>query len=365
MNIIVSAAALRTSGGNTIYRQFIEHLRNHVSSDDFYYIFIDYDMQQPYIKGVEYICVDIRSHIKRCLFDYFICARILKSKDINPDFVISLQNTGVHCLKRKPHLIYYHQSIPFYSHKWSLFKSSERTLFFYKYIYPLFVKLTLTANTQIVVQTHYIKEKFVDFFKIDKERVHVQFPDIENESAEEIEEFNYNLRYANFIYPATGFSYKEHLTLFRALSLLKTQNPKIAKKIRIYLTISKEEYPQYANYILKQGIEENICFIGKIDRIQLFSMYKASNALLFPSTLETIGLPLLEAASMGSHILVSDLKYAKEVLQGYEGSVFISPYNYQQWADEMSKIVLMPQKHPVYEIHRESAWNDFFALIKI
>lgn len=321
-------------------------------------------MQQLYIKGVEYICVNLRSYVKRCFFDYFNCSKIIRDKGIEPDIVISLQNVGVYCLRNKPHLIYYHQSVPFYPHKWNLLKSGERALFFYKRIYPFFVKATIAPDTQIVVQTHFIKEKFAKHFRCKEENIHIQFPDIEHVNTEKIDGFEYDFNYSNFIYPATGFLYKEHYTLFQALSILKEQHYEIADKIRIYLTLSKEECPGYVDYVLKRGLEDNICFVGKVDRMRLFSMYKTSNGLLFPSTLETIGLPLLEAASMGIPVLASEMEYAKEALQGYEGAVLVLPYDYQQWADAISEIVLNPKKYPSHKINRKSSWNDFFSLIE-
>lgn len=363
MNIIVSAAALRTSGGNTIYLQFLKHLSNYVGNN-FYYIFVDSDMQQPYIKGVEYICVNLRTHIKRCLFDYFSCKKMIRKKGIEPDIIISLQNVGIYCLRKKPHLIYFHQSIPLYPHQWNPFKAKERTLFFYKHIYPLFIKATITSNTHIVVQTHFIKKRFVEHFGCKESNVHINFPDIERVNSKDIANFEYDFNYSNFIYPATGLCYKNHFTLFRALYILKKQHPEISDRVRIYITISQEKYPEYIKYISRYGLINNIFFIGQISRLKLFSMYKTSNGLLFPSTLETIGLPLLEAASMGIPILVSELEYAIEILKDYEGAIFIPPYNYQYWADEIRKLVLSQKKYSEFETNKESSWKIFFSLVE-
>ena len=42
-------------------------------------------------------------------------------------------------------------------------------------------------------------------------------------------------------------------------------------------------------------------------------MYKAADGLLFPSTIETIGLPLLEAATFGLPVLANELEYVNYV----------------------------------------------------
>ncbi len=48
MNVVVSAAALRASGGLSIYKQFLYHLQKNINGDR-YFIFIDKCMPAPNI----------------------------------------------------------------------------------------------------------------------------------------------------------------------------------------------------------------------------------------------------------------------------------------------------------------------------
>lgn len=50
------------------------------------------------------------------------------------------------------------------------------------------------------------------------------------------------------------------------------------------------------------------------------------SALIFPSYIETVGLPLVEAMSVGAVILAADCEYAHEVLDGYENAFFFDPF---------------------------------------
>ena len=61
MNILVSAAALRTSGARTIYLQFINHLKTRVDGNH-YFIMVDKSMEMLEIEGVEYWMVDVISN---------------------------------------------------------------------------------------------------------------------------------------------------------------------------------------------------------------------------------------------------------------------------------------------------------------
>ena len=67
-------------------------------------------------------------------------------------------------------------------------------------------------------------------------------------------------------------------------------------------------------------------------------MYNRST-LIFPSYIETVGLPLLEARELGSIILASDCPFSREVLDGYENAYYFDPFNPQELADYMKRVI--------------------------
>jgi glycosyltransferase involved in cell wall biosynthesis len=68
---------------------------------------------------------------------------------------------------------------------------------------------------------------------------------------------------------------------------------------------------------------------------EVLSYYKSVDALLFPSQIETFGLPLAEASCFGLPIIAADLPYAAEVLKKYENKILIDPESVCLWADAM------------------------------
>lgn len=364
MNIIVSAAALRVGGALTIYNQFITHLPFHINNNK-YYVFIDESMPAPQISNVEYIVINVKSSIRRIYFDWIGCVKLLKRKNIRADFVISLQNTAVSCLSKIPQLLYYHQSIPLYPEKWRFYKKNERTLFFYKNIYPLFVKLSLTPKTQVVVQTHFMKKMFNLYYKMTIQNIHVCFPDINKYNIDCIKAYNWHDNKIHFIYPALSAPYKKHVTIVRALDVVKKRRPDCLKKILVHFTINAESDLILHNLINKFGVNDCFDFMGCIEHTKLLEMYKGSRALLFPSIIETIGLPLLEAASLGLSIIASDKEYVHEVLEEYEGVSYIKYDDYEMWADKIIENVDNIYKHPYLPPKAGSDWDKFFNLVKI
>lgn len=363
-NIIVSAGASRESGAKTIYLQFLKYLSCNVSENR-YYVFIDYDMPCPEITGVTYIKINVRSNIQRLKFDFYDCRKILKRLGVKPDLIISLQNTGIFCLRNIHQIIYYHQSLPLYPQNWNPLKKRERTLAFYKYIYPFFVRISfLKRKVDFIAQIPFIKDGIVKRFNIADRHVHVLFPDTERINPDEIKYYNFEENTFNFIYPSTAFKYKNHRILIKAVSSIGKKNPELLKHLRIHLTLNKEEAYSITEVIIKKGLEQNFIFHGTIPHNELISMLKSAMALLFPSRIETIGLPLIEAAALGRRILTSNLPYAHQVLKNYEGAIYINSAEYEAWAMAIkAECDNEPREFQRMVMPLQSSWEEFFSIV--
>lgn len=364
MNVIVMAAASREGGALMIYRQFLSHLPEHIGEDR-YYIFIEPEMPAPEIPGVTYFPVNLwKSMRSRIRFDAVGCRRFLEEKGVRPDKLISFQNTGVNALKDIPQLVYYHQAIPFYPYRWNPLKASERKMFLYKRVYPWFVRTSIGRQTHVVVQTPYVKRCFARFFRFDEKRIHALFPDVKAIDRTQVEAYPYGAGPSHFIYPATAWSFKNHRLLIDALTCLRKRDAGLVKKIRLHLTVREQEAPALAAAVRANGLEEIVLLEGGVPFELLLQKYAACKGMLFPSKMETIGLPLLEAASLGLPILAADLDYARDVLDGYAGAQFLPLGDPARWADAIATLASQPlQRHP-YEVVRESSWPEFFRIVK-
>lgn len=364
MNVIVMAAASREGGALMIYRQFLSHLPEHIGEDR-YYVFIEPEMPAPDIPGVTYFPVNLwKSMRSRIRFDAVGCRRFLEEKGVRADKLISFQNTGVNALKDIPQLVYYHQAIPFYPYRWNPLKASERKMFLYKRIYPWFVRTSIGKQTHVVVQTPYVQQCFARFFHFDEKRIHALFPDVKAIDRTQVEAYPYETGVSHFIYPAFGWSFKNHRLLLEALQQLQQRNPEAVAGIRLHLTVTEQEAPDLAAQVHALGLAGMVLLEGGVAYEKLLQKYAACKGLLFPSKMETIGLPLVEAASLGLPVLAPDLGYARDVLDGYDGAQFLPLGDPARWADAIASLAAQPlQRHP-YEIVRKSSWPDFFRIVK-
>lgn len=105
----------------------------------------------------------------------------------------------------------------------------------------------------------------------------------------------------NLFYPATYLPHKNHQFLFNEKLIEFLEE----KDIKIILTIDDQNYKFKSN---------SIKLIGRISYAKSLSMIKATSALLFLSSYESLGLPILEASCNKKSIIAPNLEYVKELI---------------------------------------------------
>lgn len=360
-NIIVNATASRASGALSILKQFLENIPVH--NQDIYYVFIAKSVDFESTQYIHFIPIDTCSWMKRIYWDELGLKRWLVKRQIRANLIISFQNTGVNCASQIPQLIYYHNVIPLLNISWSIWRKDEWLFLIYKYVYPFFVRHSLTENTYVVVQLPSTKEAFMHKFKFPKERLYIVRPDIKDIELIQCSEVKFCDDCFHFIYPATPFLYKNHLDIVYALSALRSIDPSLLKQIKIHFTLNTGELLYLDTEIAKMGLEKNFIFEGTIPFLRLMSYYKSVAALLFPSYLESFGLPLLEAAKVGLPIVVTDLPYAKDVVGTYDGATFVKMHDSVAWAKAIQALCYSKKRYPSFIQQKEKGWPFFFKII--
>ena len=363
MNIFVIATTLQAGGGITIYKQFLSHLPEYIGENR-YWIFVNPVLPQVKIKGVSYISFPLQSKIKRILFEGKRLKEEATKLGVKPDVVVSLQNNGYRCFKDCKQIVYYHQSLPLYPGCYNPFKRSERYLFNYKYIFPYMVKRTWSKNTEYVVQTPVVKRRFVSYFGVSSANVHVCFPDIEKIDVTLCKAYDWGDNRYHLIFVGDDSKYRNGCTLVKAISLLKKKKSLLVENIIIHVTSSPEKAPIMYKEVLKNSVLDNFVFEGIIKHDNLLNFYKSATALVFPSSIETVGLPLLEAATLGLPVIVANADYAHEVMKDYDGVKFADVFDYEAWEKSIVEVCGNNKRYSPLPQTRKSEWGYFFDLIK-
>lgn len=341
--IIVNATALDKSGALSILKQFLSN----IPPKGFNWLIfvsdsVDLNTSNDNVR-IEPIS-GVKKSIRRFIWDVYGLRKWLRKNKIDAIANLSLQNTGFRSSNTKaPSFIYYHQSISFFKRRWNPLKKEERSFWFYKNIYPFFVRLFLKKETVVFVQLEFVKQQFSRFFNHDKLNIHVISPSILFSVSEN--KILLDNKKINVFYPSTGHFYKNHIVLEEIAKELEEQ-------VNFYFTLPK---PSKHN--------PNIHYLGFLEYKKVVTMYNSCDALVFPSYIETFGLPLIEAALVGLPVIVADLPYAREVLSGYEGAIFVEHNNPEAWKIAIKNIKKGERYNPL-DISFRPSWNKLFNTIE-
>ena len=114
-----------------------------------------------------------------------------------------------------------------------------------------------------------------------------------------------------FLFVASGEMHKNHLNLIKAWDILAKNNvfPKL------YLTLSEIYYSRLLKLVDRKV---NVINLGSLNRDQLQNIYNDGAVLIYPSFVESLGLPLLEAKELGLDIIASELDYVRDIVNPIE-----------------------------------------------
>ena len=326
MKIVVSAVSLIDGGTHNIAKTCLEYLST--LSDKYDVLAIVHDRGLfPEIDGIDFIEYPAakKSWVGRLYYEFYYANKI--SRELQPYLWLSLHDITTRVVATK-RAVYCHNPSPFFRGGYKyLFKDINFFMFtsFYKYLYSF----GITKNDFVIVQQKWLKSEFEKLFSV--KNVIVCRPDSPVIAKDlELKIPHKPKQSFNIFYPCLPRIFKNVETLCEAISVLPQ-----AVNCKLILTIKGDEN-KYANQLFtKYSQQKRIVFGGVLNHAQVNSAYSESDLLVFPSLLETWGLPITEAKSYKLPMLLADLPYARETVGNYDDVTFFPPQNHI----ELSRII--------------------------
>ena len=320
--ILIYDVAAVSGGAKTILDQFYEQYRNQKNVQCYFIVsLLDYE-ENDFVHVIKLPWVK-KSWLHRLYCDYIYMPKLIKSLEI--DEVLSLQNIGIPgcpCFQS----VYVHNAIPFSDVSFKLVE--DPFLWIYQNVIGRLTYRSLKKVDSIIVQTDWMRDRISEKCDISKSHIEVRRvfePDIGSINRIESEE-------VSFFYPCTAVKFKNIDVIIQACMLLDT---KLYDQFKVYLTIGKDDNElsrKYFETIVSDDLP--IYFIGHLSNDKM-SEYYSKSILIFPSYLETVGLPILEAQEYSSSIIVSDCLYAHDSVGNYEN---VEYFNYDK-PNELSELM--------------------------
>ncbi|WP_176967687.1 glycosyltransferase [Marinococcus luteus] len=301
MKILINATALSDRGGFSVIAACLEDLAgagDYFSKND---IRITAYVSRVELLEYERSWIDVRvtqTPKKSPAHQWWFERRVLRREMKDHDVFLSLQNTPLGGID-KPQYCLMHQPIPF-----SDVRPGElewKNLLKYKLLMPQVVKRAMPRMNGIFVQTDWMKEAVQKRYD-GHPPIHVMRPkpvDMTKHQAPLSARQDQSIaqsRGTRLVYVTNQEKYKNNARLIEAV---QEYNQQAEHPVDLFLTVEGSDEP-------------GIHYLGKVNYEAMHTLYTSMDALVFPSLMETFGLPIVEARQSGLPVLLADLPYGRE-----------------------------------------------------
>lgn len=361
--IVVSAVSLRKGGTLTILRDCLEFLSGWAGTAGYRVVALVHKKELAYYPNIDYLEFPdiINRWDKRLWCEYHTMYGI--SKRLAPVALwLSLHDTTPNVVAER-RAVYCQTSFPFL--KWNL----NDLKFDYKIVlFALFTRfayrVNIKKNDYLVVQAEWLRKGFAKMFGLSEQKFIVAPP---KSNFQPIAKTVQKDGAYTFLYPATPDCHKNFEILCKAAQLLENEIGK--NRFRVILTINGTENA-YSSWIYSNwGMVDSIIFKGFMSKNDLYACYAQADCLVFPSRVETWGLPISEFAAFNKPMLLADLPYAHETSNGCKQVDFFHPEKAVALKEKMLRLIngdfsLMKQnKSRILDAPVAYSWGELFKKI--
>lgn len=303
-NVLIYDIAAEKTGAAAVLREYYERYANN-GQVNCYIVTSVLDFPENYHTHIIKLPWTKKSRLHRLYCDNSYVRKLIKKYSIEE--VINLQNVALKKLSI-PQTVYLHNAIPISDIDFDF--RQEKSLWLFKHVISRLVIKNLKYADLIIVQADWIKRELSHRIGIDQSKIIVE------RFTPSLSGINSRIRTDKtiFFYPAALSSYKNHDCICLACQILKNEG---IEDYEVVFTFSPGE--SKINREICEQIKEYdlpIKLVGLLEPYEMALMYRKS-ILLFPSYLETVGLPLIEAQYYNAQIIAADLSYSREAIGDY------------------------------------------------
>jgi glycosyltransferase involved in cell wall biosynthesis len=325
--LVVSAVNFTEGGPLTVLQNFLR-AASETLSEEWQIVAFVHDHRVVSMERVIAIEIPYTKHswFRRIWFEWYESRRY--SNSLLPSLWVSLHDISPN-VGRVRQVVYCHNPAPFFSIR---IRDAflEPSLLLFRFGYQWLYRFNIRKNYAVIVQQAWLRTHFRQWVDTDA-KILVAHPS-EPSSPGSQRVTKESIRDVSFFYPALPRAFKNVELLCCAAQRLESEGPWSGK---ILLTIDGTEN-RYARWLTKRyGNLNSVKFIGRQSQEAMLARYAEADCLLFPSRLETWGLPISEAKQRGLPMFIADLPYARETVGTYDRVDFIDVNDHVALADKL------------------------------
>ena len=213
------------------------------------------------------------------------------------------------------------------------------------------LKLT-SSKERIVLSSNTLLNELETYYPNYKCKVHIlrfasSLPLLEEEDVNEVKK-KYQLDNPYFMSPNQFWEHKNQMVVLDALCVIKNKYPYLNFKIiftgSLQVNRGKGFYvDKLRQKVIDNGLDDNIIFLGVIERKEQLLLMKGAIALIQPSLYEGWSTLVEESKALNKFILLSNIPVHQEQIS--LNVDFFDPYNPNELADKIHQKLTSPSKN--------------------
>ena len=195
-------------------------------------------------------------------------------------------------------------------------------------------KFSLQRATKIIAVSNSTKSDLMKFFYVPENKINIIHMGFKNVCM--AREIPIDLPEKFFLFVGVIKERKNVLRVVEAFRDFKKSNPNLTHKLVFAGRPSGWYAEKVQNFIANNNLAHQTIFLDHINDGQLAYVYKRTEALLFPSVIESFGFPVLEAMACGTPVITANIGGPAEI--GVNVALLVNPYQLEEIAQAMDKI---------------------------
>lgn len=177
----------------------------------------------------------------------------------------------------------------------------------------------------IIVQTGAIADEMIKSYPGIKDKVIVIPQPVPNWLNKDKTVNSAGVSKAKLFYPSAFYPHKKHDFLLRINEYCLEKN--IHNDFEIWLTLREEEFEPFKHITFLKNL-------GRLTTTEMNDYYKKADALVFISSMESYGLPLIESLVIDLPIIVADFNYSRWICE--TSAYYFEPYSEKSFLKAIS-----------------------------
>lgn len=205
-----------------------------------------------------------------------------------------------------------------------------------RYYWKITLKLSARRAHFIISVSQSAKEAIANYLNVSKKKIKVIYHGSEQLLLKTVPTQNkHNGDIPYILWVGKMYTHKNLVRLLHAYNkLIKTKH---IKHQLVICGMKSWGYTCFAKTVKELNLQHKIVFKGYIPHSELKPIYTNASLFVFPSLIETFGLPILEAMSCGIPVITSNYGAMAEVAG--DAALSVDPYNIDEIAEAMYKVL--------------------------